>query len=112
LEDILDFFAERDGDVDARIALRAKDLSSPWSYLQVAEFCLAQGRPDEALRRAEEGLWLFEDAQLDELLVAFTAGLLTNAGRNDDAERVLWRALGKSPSLKLYIQLVAAGGDA
>src|SRR3546814_2909680 len=34
LKDIIDFFAERDGDVDARIALRTKDLSSPWSYLQ------------------------------------------------------------------------------
>lgn len=112
LRDILDFFAERDGDVDARIALRAKDLSSPWSYLQLAEFCLAQGRPDEALQCAEEGLWVFEDAQLDERLVAFTAGLLTKAGRNDDAEKVLWRAFEKSPSLKLYIQLVAAGGKA
>jgi tetratricopeptide (TPR) repeat protein len=111
LKDILDFFAERDGDVDARIALRAKDLSSPWSYLQLAEFCLAQGRSDEALKRAEEGLWLFEDVQPDERLVAFTARLLTESGRNDDAERVLWQAFGKSPSLKLYSQLVAAGGD-
>ena len=52
---ILDFFAERDGDVEARIALRMRDLSSPWDYLQLAEFCLSQGRQDEALRRAEEG---------------------------------------------------------
>jgi len=111
LKDVLDFFAERDGDIDARIALRAKDLSSPWSYLQLAEFCLAQGRRDEALRRAEEGLWVFEDVQPDERLVAFTADLLTKAGRNDDAERVLWRAFGKSPSLELYIQLIAVGGD-
>jgi uncharacterized Zn finger protein len=111
LEDVLDFFAERDGDVNARIALRAKDLSSPWSYLQLAEFCLAQGRPDEALQRAEEGLWVFEDVQQDERLVAFTAELLTKAGRNDDAETVLWRAFGKSPSLELYIQLIAVGGE-
>ncbi len=111
LKDVLDFFAERDGDVDGRIALRAKDLSSPWSYLQLAQFCLSQGRRDEALRRAEEGLWVFEDVQPDERLVALTAGLLTKAGRNDDAEGVLWRAFGKSPSLKLYIQLVAAGGE-
>ena len=32
LKAILDFFAERDGDVEARIALRAKDLSSQWAY--------------------------------------------------------------------------------
>jgi len=61
IKDILDFFAERDGDVDARIALRAKDLSSQWNYLELAEFCLSQGRNEDALRHAEEGLWLFED---------------------------------------------------
>lgn len=31
LAGILDFFAERDGDVEARIALRAKNLASPWT---------------------------------------------------------------------------------
>lgn len=112
LKDILDFFAERAGDVDARIALRAKDLTSPWSYLQLAEFCLSQGREHEALRRAEEGLWVFEDGQPDERLVVFTAGLLAKAGRNGDAEKVLWRAFDKSPSLKLYIQLGAVGAEA
>jgi len=112
LREILDFFAERSGETDARIALRAKDLSSPWNYLQLAEFCLAQGRSDEALRRAEEGLWVFEDGRPDERLVVFTARLLTKAGRNDDAEKVLWRAFDKSPSLQLYIKLTAIGGAA
>lgn len=111
LKDILDFFAERAGDTDARIALRAKDLTSPVSYLQLAEFCLSQGREDEALRRAEEGLWVFEDGQPDERLVVFTVGLLVKVGRNADAERVLCQAFDKSPSLKLYIQLGAVGGE-
>ncbi|HEX3363512.1 SWIM zinc finger family protein [Phenylobacterium sp.] len=111
LKDILDFFAQRDGDVDARIDLRGKDLSSPWNYLQLAEFCLSQGRQEEALRRAEEGLWVFEDVQPDVRLVVFTAGLLTKAGRSDDAGSVLWRAFEKSPSLELYVQLVAVGGE-
>ena len=56
LVEILDFFAEQDGDIDARVALRTKDLSSAWRYLLLAEFCRAHGREDEALRRAEEGL--------------------------------------------------------
>jgi hypothetical protein len=81
LTGILDFFAERDEDVDLRVALRAKDLSSPRSYLQLAEFCLSQGRADEALRRAEEGLWMFEDDSPDERLVRFAVGLLSRAGR-------------------------------
>ena len=48
---ILDRFAEQDGDVDARITIRAKDLSSPWRYLQLAQFCREQGAGCLALRR-------------------------------------------------------------
>lgn len=102
LKDILDFFAERDGDVEARIALRTKDLSSPWRYLQLAEFCLEQRRDAEALQYAEEGLWVFEDQRPDERLVFFAADLLTMAGRKTDAEAHLWRAFEQAPSLDLY----------
>lgn len=107
---ILDFFAERDGDLDARIALRAKDLSSPWRYLQLAEFCRAHGQEDLALRRAEEGLWMFEDDRPDERLVFFAADLLAAAGRKSDAEAQLRRAFEKAPSLALYARLRALGG--
>lgn len=110
LTDILDFFAERDGDVDARIALRTHDLSSAWRYLELATFCLSQGRTDEALRRAEEGLWIFEDGRPDERLVSFVAELLLKAGRKEEAEAHLWRAFEKAPSLELYARLRKLGG--
>jgi uncharacterized Zn finger protein len=108
---ILDVFAERDGDLEARIALRAKDLSSQSSYLQLAEFCHAQGRAEEALRRAEEGLWLFEDANPDQRLVLFAAGLLVKAGRKVDAEAHLQRTFEKAPTMELYQQLLKLGGE-
>jgi len=111
LTQILDFFAKRDGDVDARIALRAKDLSSPWRYLQLAQFCLEQGRPDDALRRAEEGLWVFEDGHPDERLVCFTAERLLELGRRGEAETLLWGVFEKAPSRELYGRLRAIGGD-
>ena len=110
LKGILDFFAERAGDVDTRIALRAHDLSSTWRYLELAQFCQSQGRVDEALRRAEEGLWMFEDRQPDERLVSFTVELLSKAGRKADAETLLWRAFEKAPSLELYKRLRKLGG--
>jgi uncharacterized Zn finger protein len=109
---ILDFFAERAGEVDTRIALRAKDLSSQWSYLQLAEFCLAHGREEEALRGAEEGLWVFEDGRPDERLVLLAAELLSKAGRKAEAEACLQRAFEKAPSLELYIRLREFGGEA
>jgi hypothetical protein len=111
LMEILDFFAERDGDIDARVALRAKDLSSAWNYFQLGEFCRAQGRADEALRRTEEGLWLFEDDRPFEPLVCLTADLLTKIGRNGDAEAHLWRTFAKAPSLELYKQIRQLGGE-
>lgn len=111
LAGILDFFAEREGDVDARIALRAKDLSSAWSYLQLAEFCLSQGREVESLRRAEEGLWLFEDGLPDERLVSFTVELLSKAGRGGDAEALLQRVFEKTPSLELYVRIRSFGAS-
>jgi uncharacterized protein DUF6880 len=110
LEGILDFFAEREGNLDERIALRSKDLSSPWSYLRLAEFCLQNDRPEEALRRAEEGLWMFEDGQPNQGLVLFAAKLLSKANRKADAEAHLWRAFEKAPSLELYERLRKLGG--
>lgn len=107
---ILDHFAERDGDVDRRIALRARDLSTPWAYFQLAEFCLSQKRRDEALSHAEEGLWRFEDERTDERLLFFAVDLLTKAGREKDALAHLWRAFEKQPDLDLYARLRKLGG--
>jgi uncharacterized Zn finger protein len=110
LMDILDFFAEHAGDTDARIALRAKDLSSPWLYCQLVEFCVSQGRETEALTWAEEGLWLFEDSRVDERLLFLTLDLLSKAGRKSDAEAHLWRAFEQSPNLEFYKRLSKLGG--
>lgn len=112
LLELLDHFAERDGDIDARITLRARELSSPWSYLQLAEFCLAEGRQEEALRRAEEGLWVFEDDWRDNRLVLFTARLLVKVGRKADAEAHLWRAFERGPAIELYRRLRKLAGKA
>lgn len=110
LVSILDFFAERAGDLETRIALRAKDLSSAWRYLQLAEFCHEHGRVQEALSRAEEGLWMFEDDGPDQRLLFFTANLLVKAGRKNDAEAHLWRAFEKQPAYELYERLRKIGG--
>ena len=111
LKGILDFFAERAGDVEARISIRAKDLSSPRHYLQLAEFCLAQNRQEEALHYAEEGLWVFEDKRPDKQLVFFTVDLLDRAGRRAEASAHLWRAFEKDPNLEMYKRLRRLGGE-
>ena len=112
LSGILDRFAERDGDVEARIALRAKDLSSPWKYLELAEFCLQHKSANEALRWAEEGLWTFEDGPSDARLVLFAANLLMKADRRGEAEAVLKRAFERAPDFNVYLRWREAGGEA
>jgi tetratricopeptide (TPR) repeat protein len=110
--DILDFFAERDGDVDARMALRVRELSSSSDYLQLAEFCLSHGRADQALRWAEEALWKYEDGRPDVRLAMLAVDLLSRAGRTADAEAQLWRLFEKAPTFDLYTRLCGLGGKA
>ena len=112
LSGILDRFAERDGDIEARIALRAKDLSSPWKYFELAEFCLKHKSADEALRWAEEGLWAFEDGPSDGRLVLFAADLLVKADRRTEAEALLRRTFEHAPDFNVYLRWRDAGGEA
>jgi uncharacterized Zn finger protein len=112
LGQILEGFAERDGDVDARIAIRSKDLSSPYAYLGIAQLCLDSGREAEALKWAEDGLFLFEDHP-DERLILFVADLHHGAGRTAEANAVLLRSFEQEPSMELYRRINAfAGGNA
>ena len=112
LSGILDRFAERDGDIEARIALRAKDLSSPRKYFELAEFCLKHKGANEALHWAEEGLWTFEDGPSDAGLVLFAVDLLMKADRRGDAEAVLKRTFERAPDFNVYLRWREAGGEA
>jgi uncharacterized Zn finger protein len=112
LSGIIDFFAERDGDIEARIALRAKNLSSSWSYCNLVEFCRKAGRAAEALRWAEEGLWTFDDQRLDARLVDAAMTLMTEAGRTSDAIALARRTFEKSPGLSEYRRWRNLAGEA
>jgi uncharacterized Zn finger protein len=106
---ILEHFAEREGDVDGVIAIRARDLSTAYDYLGIAQLCLDHGRETEALKWAEEGLWQFEDTP-DERLIFFACDLYRRIGREEDADKLLWRAFERRPSIHLYEQLKSATG--
>lgn len=113
LTSILESFAERDGDIDARIAIRAKNLSTAYAYLGIAQLCLDNGRETKAAKWAEEGLWQFED-QPDQRLVFFAADLYRRTGREKDADELLWRTFERLPSIDLYrkVKEIAGGKQA
>ena len=56
------------------------------------------------MRWAEEGTWQFED-QPDERLILFTADLYRRAGREADADGLLWQTFERDPSIELYRKL-------
>jgi hypothetical protein len=102
---ILDRLAAREGDIDRRIALRRAHLAHAQDYLRLAEFCFEQRREAEAIQRAEEGAWLFDDTSGEPLLL-FLAERHRAAGRSADAEAVLWPGFERSPSMRLYGAMV------
>jgi uncharacterized Zn finger protein len=106
---ILESFAEREGDVDGVIAIRAKDLSTAHDYLGIALLCRDHARELEALKWAEEGLWQFEDNP-DERLIFFASDLYRRIGREEDADKLLWRTFERCPSVELYERLKSAAG--
>src|SRR6266404_3007495 len=106
---ILERFAEREGDVDGVIAIRARDLSTAYDYLGIAQLCVDHGREPEALKWAEEGLWQFEDTP-DERLIFFACDLYKRIGRWEDADKLLWQAFERRPSIQLYERLKSAAG--
>jgi len=103
---ILESFAEREGDVDGIIAIRAKDLSTAYGYLGIAQLCLDHAREAEALKWAEEGMWQFEDDP-DERLIFLASDLYRRIGREKDADTLLWRTFERRPSIELYERLKA-----
>lgn len=102
---ILDRFADQAGDVDRRIALREAQLEHAHDYLRLVEFCLQQGCEAEAVRRAEEGAWLFDDLSGEPLLL-FLAERHRTAGQAAKAEAVLWPGFERRPSMRLYEAMV------
>ena len=110
---ILDRFAEREGDLDRRIALRRGEARDARSCLALARFCLEQGRPDLALQAAEDAAWLHAEDWDAEALTLFLAERLVAAGRQADAVAALWRRFEAHPSAGIVAALRArAGPDA
>jgi len=104
LREILDQFARQDGDLDARIALRSANLTGQYAYLEIIKICMEAERQDLALKWARDAVWVFEDAP-NVNLVSLAARLEAQAGRNDEALSLLWRAFERAPHLALVNDL-------
>ncbi len=96
--------AELDGDLDGLIAVKERDLSSPYHFVEIAELCAAAGRHDDALTWAERGLAAYPDCN-DTRLLDVLADEYERHGRGADAVLLMWSLLERRPVLDSYQRL-------
>ena len=103
---IMETLAELSQDVDALVAVKAHDLSSPYTFVQIAEIYLAAGRDDDAFAWAERGAAAYPECT-DVRLLEILAGEYERRGRSEDAVQVMWSLLERRPNLDSYQRLKA-----
>jgi uncharacterized Zn finger protein len=105
---MMEALAEASGDVDAVVAVLAKDQSSPYDFVRIAERYRAAGRFADALSWAEQGLEHF-GTSADHRLLEVAADEYHRAGRGERAVALAWKAFEERPSPSTYERLCAQG---
>lgn len=103
---IMESLAEQSGDLDQLVAVKARDLSSAYRFVEIAELYRAAGRHDDALAWAERGVAAFPD-RTDDRLREVLAQEYQRRGRHGEAMKLMWSAFTDSPDLTAYQRLKA-----
>jgi uncharacterized Zn finger protein len=106
LAEIMEALAQRSGDVEALVAIKSKDLSSAFSYLEIARIYKQAGDDEKALEWAEEGAWVFT-AEGHPDLRRFLAEEYCDRGRHEKAIDLIWAEFIEQPCLPSYQRLRA-----
>lgn len=102
----MEALAEAGGDVDQVVEVLAKDQSSPYAFVRIAERLRAAGRFADALRWAERGLQSFE-ATADPRLVAVAVDEYQRAGMSEKAVQLSWQVFDARTGPATYERLAA-----
>lgn len=106
---IMEQLAEASGDVEELVAIKARDLSSGYRYLEVAEIWAKAKQPDKALEWAERGLKAFPERP-DNRLRDFLVTAYLKRGRNDEALQLTRIQFEERPGLEHYKKLREVAG--
>jgi uncharacterized Zn finger protein len=98
---LMQSLAEASGDVDAVVAVLARDLSSPYQFVRIANLLGEAARVTDALSWAERGLECF-GAQADHRLVEVAADGYHRTSQSGRAVDLAWRVFDASPSPAAY----------
>ncbi|MFM7426421.1 MAG: SWIM zinc finger domain-containing protein [Elainella sp.] len=101
LSHILELLARQTGNLEAVVAVKRRDLSSAYTYWEIAQLYQKAGDPDQALQWAEAGLKAFPD-RTDRRLRDFAIQAYLARGRSEDAAAIAWARFVEYPSLDHY----------
>lgn len=104
LEHAMTALADVDGDIDAWVSIKAKDLSDSYRYLQIAEALSERGRFDDALAWAERGL---NECGQDQRLLTFCIQEALRRGDLLKADTMAWQRFMMRPSASAFAELMA-----
>ena len=107
LTEIMKTLARLDNDTDALVDVLRRDLTQPYTYLQIAETLSKAKRHDEALQWAEDGRKASKN-QLSISLDDFLVAEYHRRKRHDDAIALRWSFFESHPGLDGYQKLKAA----
>ncbi|MCQ0032454.1 hypothetical protein EFP18_20160 [Burkholderia glumae] len=102
--------ARFDADVDALVAVLAKDLSSGYRFLLIAEACAQYGRDDEAIAWALRGM-AEAGAHPDTRLHAFCIDAYLRRGDAANADAVAWRRFLSLPTGEAFEALMCVAAQ-
>lgn len=101
---IMESLAEQSGDVEELVAVKKRDLSSSYCYLEIAEIYRKARKGVKALEWAEQGVQTFgkeSDSRLQDLL----AELYHRSKRHKEAMALIWLQFERHPGLMSYQKL-------
>lgn len=110
---LMEALAEADGDLEARVEVRRRDLSSSYRFLRIAELYREAGDSAKAVEWAQAGLAAFPGSP-DARLRRFLSDEHLRAGRHADALELAWAEFTEHPELERYRRLMEfadAAGD-
>ena len=101
---IMEALARTSGNVEALVTVKSRNLSSAYSFLQIAEIYREAGQHDEALEWAERGAQAFPN-KTDSRLREFLAEEYHRHHRHTEAMEQIWNLYADAPNLGTYRQL-------
>ncbi|MGA0586966.1 DUF6880 family protein [Dyella sp. KRB-257] len=101
---IMERLAEASGNIEELVAIKSKDLSCGYRYLEIAEIWAKAKQPDKALEWAERGLQAFPERP-DNRLRDFLVACYLKRKRNDEALQLTWIQFEEQPALGNYQKL-------